>query len=262
MGSKLDRRGPLILTQLTIALACVALVIWQKPILAAAVEVQHKACGFTAAMSTTVNCSFDTNVTGTNRVVAGMSMWVGNGGVTSFAVSDATNGTYTDDVNNIISGNVGAQISSKPNLTGGFTQVTIACVGGACNAGWYTDLWEVSGTDNALMVLTGTRAEGLGTSHQCADTGVSGTGFIVCVGPFYDNVFASADAGAKTGITSWTNHSFDGFTFAQRRISTFSTEVGAFTTANSVRFYAALALYRQTATTGVPSGLSLLGVGR
>jgi hypothetical protein len=194
-----------------------------------------------------------------------MGVWTGNGGLTSFAVSDGTNGAWTLDVDGIPSGNAGGQLSSFPNNAGGFTQVTIAVQGGGATAGWYTDLWEVSGTDNGLAALTGTRAEGAdSTSHQCADTGVSGTGFIACMGTFFTGG-ASADGGAKTGITSWTNDSFDTFVMTQRHIGTFSTAVGAFTTANSVDYYGALALYREAGAGGGSStcrgALSLLGVG-
>jgi hypothetical protein len=181
-------------------------------------------------------------------------------GLQTWTVSDAVNGTYTlhENLLLVLSTRLAAVLGSKRNVTGGFSTVTLNSM--ASSADWVTDMYEVSGLDNALAVTSSNHSDsGTGMSSPCGDSGLTGTGFIFCISLFTDGNFL-VDGGATTPPSGWTNDSISTSVLATRHISTFSSEVGTFTTANAVQTYSAIALFK-TAAAG-PCLLSLLGVGR
>jgi hypothetical protein len=221
---------------------------------AAAVIVQSavdQACG-----SSPCTINFAGNVTGGNAVIVG-AVCINGCSSATFTFSDATNGAYTTHVDQI-SSSTGrtASVGSKRNLTGGFTGVVTTASGGTTLMEVFQ--YEVSGLDNGLSVLFGSTETLTATSHPCSGSGLSGTGFALCMG--------NNNSGPNiTATASWTKDSGAATVYlGQRRITTFSGETGTYTTDATTNSVQAMGLWRETAAAGsggCRAALSLLGVG-
>lgn len=230
-------------------LACLLL---PAPAWAAAAVVQKQVAQSCGTSPCTVN--FAGNVTTGNAVIVGAAC-VNGCSSTTFAYSDATNGAYTSHVNSI-SASTGrtSGIGSKRNLTGGFTTVTITATGGM--TGGVVSLYEVSGLSTGATVLFGSIDDASATSHPCTSSGLSGTGFALCVG--------NNNSGPTiTPTASWTDDSGGSlFVLMQQRITTFSSETATYTTSPATTAVQAMALWLEpSAAGGCRAALNLLGVG-
>lgn len=205
------------------------------------------------ACTTPCTIAFSSNVTTGNAVIVRASC-VNGCNFHTFAASDATNGAYTKDIENSVSV-ASTALLSKRNVTGGFTTVTLTVTGGGTpTILWYID--EVSGLSTAGTVLTGMNTA-TGTSNNCSTSGLTGSGFSVCIAAVNNNpVFT-----AGTGWTAWASGSL--FEFTQHRITAISSNQGPWTAASSVNYWSVMAMYPDAtaAAGGCRAALSLLGVG-
>jgi hypothetical protein len=232
-----------------------ALAPWYVPSLhAAAVVVQEASNEWTTQTSGTL--TFGSNVTTGNAVV--VCVLQAATGNRTFAVSDATNGTYTQHVfleDASDPNDASAGIHAKRNLTGGFTVVTVTVTGGTTS--WLMYGFEVSGLDNAAAPQTGSVEETSATSHLTSSTGLSATGLGVSCAQLGGSATATAGSG-------WIlDSAASGFYMVQHQVATFSGNQGAFTLDASQVSWGVLALFAEASAGTLPSGsFSLLGVGK
>lgn len=210
----------------------VILILSLAPPAFAAAEVQ-KALSTVGAPLSTKTVSFGSNVTGGNRVVCVAVFGASEPDLADLSCSDATNGTYTDDVVNSDAFTT-TFIASKCGVTGGFTDVTFTNTGTTGNG--YVSVYEVSGT-GCSTAQTGSQDNTSDTNHECASSGLSGTGAAFC-----GCQLGTGNAPAAAG--SWTEYaSGDDSRFFQYQYGTLSSDQGPFTTTAADSGAAAMVFY-------------------
>src|SRR5262245_59080772 len=161
--------------------------------------------------------------------------------------SDPTNGAYTvlyaDDTNKLY-------MFLKRNVTGFAGSVTAVCSDGTSTH--LGQAYELSGCDNRASVTTDAIDEAISTSHVCATTGFTGTGFFVGLSAF--SGVADITPGAGYSLDLPTNNGL----IIEYVIKSGSAEKAPFTTSLSVSAHAVMTFIPELSTAPPPATLTWL----
>jgi hypothetical protein len=242
--------------QLLVALLATLVVTWGEwwtwPVAilrAAPVIVQTKVTAAATISSAGTNASFDAPTAAGNAVIVCVAQGA-TGGSATIAVSDATNGTYANDV---LRNNAGNSRTAAIRSFRNAASISTVTVTPATSGTGVIFLREVSGLDNGASVQTDNQVNTNTTDMRSGATGLSGTGFgVTCAQKNAGN--SNTEGGAWTELTT-TNLS----RYSQHQIGTLATDDGPWTSGVSTDDSdAVMALFAEAATAG---GGCLLGGG-
>ncbi len=189
--------------------------------------------------TTPTTLSFGGNTTNGSTIVAALSC---NHATLTLDIDDGTN-NFTSAVQNDQPGASGTATVWYRHASGVIASVRFATTSGSSSP-CQVFAYEVSGLQNAVP-QTGSSDGGASTSQNCSSTGLTATGFAVCV--------ATSSAGqtytAPSGYTKQaTNGEITGAFYTAQ--GTFSSHQGAYTQSSAVNSTGALAIFPETAAAG------------